>query len=563
MRMGAGESPVQRAAAEFVAEFARWRAERGLSKKQLAAAMGFDPSYLSHVEAHRHRPTEDFAKRAEAVLQTGGSIWRRFRQYDELRATSRGRSVGPVARAVVQPEQWLPPGAGLVVERETARLSYVDGRYRCTVRRALYNAGAEPVTRYLIRIAVDRYPNESERSNVHHRSNPLSWDELHLVAACGGERMDWRPKTDRDAFKEAWLLFENPYGRFPLYPGQRATIQYTYHVGADKWGRWFQRAVRVPTRRLRIELDLPMSMRPVVWGVETTLSAEAVPLRTPIEQEIDGDRAVFAWSTEDPPLHARYRLEWRFRGAPTAPGAMAGAVPGPRSASREERIDGAAAAEPEDPADRERGPPEVLTAPLAEGVSAVPAEVVSASPETLSARMAAAGIVQRGAEVLRTPARWFDLPRDAPLADETVSRLIAALNHVAGLHEFRKGMGLAAPQLGLSLAAAVVQPVGTREPIVLLNPRVIAADPDSDEQFEGCLSFFDVRGLVKRPLRLTVESTLSYGQRIRVTYEQAVARLVAHEVDHLDGQLYVDRMAPGAPLVPIEEYEQTGRPWAY
>src|SRR5690348_10349136 len=87
--MGTGESPVQRASTEFVTEFARWRLERGLSKKQLAAEMGFDPSYLSHVEAHRHRPTEDFARRAEAVLQAGGAIWRRFREYDELRATSR------------------------------------------------------------------------------------------------------------------------------------------------------------------------------------------------------------------------------------------------------------------------------------------------------------------------------------------------------------------------------------------------------------------------------------------------------------------------------------------
>src|ERR687894_2768161 len=87
--MGTGESPVTRASAEFVTEFARWRLERGLSKKQLAAAMGFDPSYLSHVEAHRHRPTEDFAKRAEAVLQAGGEIWRRFREYDELRASTR------------------------------------------------------------------------------------------------------------------------------------------------------------------------------------------------------------------------------------------------------------------------------------------------------------------------------------------------------------------------------------------------------------------------------------------------------------------------------------------
>ena len=177
--------------------------------------------------------------------------------------------------------------------------------------------------------------------------------------------------------------------------------------------------------------------------------------------------------------------------------------------------------------------------------------------------MAAAGIVQRGADGLTTPGRWFDLPLEAALAEDTLDRLGRALTHVAGLHRFRKGIGLAAPQLGLSLAAAIVRPVGAREPIVLLNPRVVAASPDTDEQFEGCLSFFDVRGLVARPLRLTVECAQLSGKRIRVTYEQAVARLVAHEVDHLDGLLYTDRMPVGSPLVPVTQYDQTGQPWVY
>jgi len=530
--MGTGESPVQRASAEFVAEFARWRAERGLSKKQLAAAMGFDPSYLSHVEAHRHRPTEDFAKRAEAVLQAGGAIWRRFREYDELRANSRTRIAGPLGRHGPVPEQRLPPSAGLVIEREAARLSYVDGRYRCTVRRALYNAGTEPVTRYLIRILVDRFPHDPELSNAHHNSHPLTWDELHLVASSQGERMEWRPKIDRNAFKEAWLLFENPHNRFPLYPGQRTTMQYTYHVGAEKWGTWFQRAVRLPTRSLRIELDLPMSMRPVVWGVETTLSTEAVPLRTPIEQEIEGDRAIYCWTADEPPLHARYRLEWRFRSS---------AVPAQRSAAGHELDEPSG---PSEPSGVDGNGPDGLDGNGPDG------------PSTHSGRMAAAGIVQRGAEILTSRVRWFDLPAEAALAREIVERLNRALARVARLHEFRKGVGLSAPQLGLPYAAAVVRPVGARESIVLLNPRVIGAAAETDEQFEGCLSFFDVRGLVARPVWLAVESARFDGQRIRVTYDRAVARLVAHEVDHLDGQFYLDRMAPGAPLVPLDEYEQ-------
>ena len=123
-----------------------------MSKKQLAAEMGFDPSYVSHVEARRHRPTEDFARRAEAVLASGGIIWQRFRDYDEVRHSVVGR---PRPEPTI-PEQWRLPTAGLVVEHEDATLSYVDGGYRCVIRRDLYNGGHEAITRYLVRIAVDR-----------------------------------------------------------------------------------------------------------------------------------------------------------------------------------------------------------------------------------------------------------------------------------------------------------------------------------------------------------------------------------------------------------------------
>ncbi|HEV7898633.1 MAG TPA: peptide deformylase [Planosporangium sp.] len=521
------DSPAQRASEAFVAELVRWRVDRGMSKKHLAAAMGFDPSYVSHVEALRHRPTEDFARRAEAVLHADGAIWQRFREYDKLRASSRARA-GTVRRDSPVLEQWLPPGAGLIVEREIAELSYADGEYLCRVRRALYNGGREPITRFLIRIAVDRYPQQPDMSNRHYHDHPLGWDELRLRAECGGEEMEWRPKTDRDAFKEVWLLFENGGSRFPLYPGQRAQIEYSYRVGIDKWGRWFQRAVRLPTRQLAVRLSFPVALRPVVWGVETSLSAESVPLRTPIEQEVADDRVVFSWSTGTPLLHARYRLEWRFGAA------AGGAAPGAAVAGG--AVAGAAFAPASD-------------AP--EGVRA-------------SDRMRAAGIVQRGAEMLRIPARELDLPRQELVARGVVSRLFAVLDRVGALHPFSKGMGLAAPQLNLGWAAAVVRPSDPdRQPIILLNPRVLETSSELDEQYEGCLSFFDVRGMVNRPLWVRVEATLPNGDQVVSRYERDLARLVLHEIDHVDGRLYVDRMPPGSPLVPVEEYQETGRPWRY
>ncbi|MFI5490425.1 peptide deformylase [Micromonospora echinaurantiaca] len=501
-------SPLDRAADSFAAELARQRTGRGLSKKQLATLMGFDPSYVSHVEGRRHRPTEDFARRAEAVLEASGAIWQRFREYDDLRhaRAEKGHRDPPL------PGQWLPPGTGLVVERELAALTHTDDGYRCVIRRELYNAGTEPVTRYLVRVAVDRYPNDPGRSNRHHREHPLTFAELQLRAyrEDGGEReaMHWRAKHDRDAFKEIWLLFENAERRFPLYPGDRATIEYAYHVGQDKWGPWFQRAVRLPTRHLAVRLDLPAGLDPQVWGVETSLSAEEGPLRTAVIRHDAGDRALFDWATDDPPLNARYRMQWRFRGRP----------------------------EPEPDGGRIRP----------------------------SDRMRGIGIVQRGADLLRQPARPFDLPRDEQVARSVVDRLCSVLVRLDELHPFSKGVGIAAPQLGIGSAAAVVRPPDrTAEPVVLLNPRVVDAAPDADEQYEGCLSFFDHRGLVPRSLRIDVEHAQYDGSRIITSYEFGMARLVAHEIDHLEGRLYVDRMAPGVPLVPVEEYRETGHPWRY
>lgn len=308
-------SPIERTAATFVAVFSRWRAERGLTKKHLAAQMGFDPSYLSHVERGRHRPTADFARRAELVLRTGGAVWQAFLEYDDAR-TANARS-----RRDLVPEHWRPPGPGPVVEEEVASLSYNDGRYQCVIRRLLYNAGTEPLSRWLARIVVDRYPQDAERSNAHHRAHPLSISDLGLYARCGQydpEPMLWRAKQDRDALKEIWLLFENDARQFPLYPGQRTTIEYGYTVDDQLWGPWFQRAVRLPTGRLVMRLDLPTPPDPQVWGVETSLSTGEAPLRTPVIRRPHTERAVFEWETEAPPVHARYRLQWRFQPADLA-----------------------------------------------------------------------------------------------------------------------------------------------------------------------------------------------------------------------------------------------------
>ncbi|MFF3750966.1 multiprotein-bridging factor 1 family protein [Streptomyces sp. NPDC002018] len=304
--------PVEQAAEAFAAEVSYWREVRGLSKRALATAMRFDPSYVSHVESGRHKPSEDFARRADEAMNAGKAIWRRWCDYEAAK-TRIGTPVSPAPHRIEQP---YATGSALIVEHDAARLDYDGSHYRLTMRRHLRNTGTEPVTRYLIRISVDRYPGDPERSNAHYREHPLTWDELDLIANCATDRMRCEAKHDRDAFKEVWLLFENEYGRFPLYPGESVWIEYAYSVSDSKWGRWFQRAVRLPTEHLEVQLAFPSVLDPAVWGTETSMTAEARPLRSAATRHDDGVMCVFTWSTPAPALHARYRLEWRFRAEP-------------------------------------------------------------------------------------------------------------------------------------------------------------------------------------------------------------------------------------------------------
>ncbi len=178
-----------------------WRERRDLPKKRLAATMGFDASYLSHVEAGRMHASKSFARRAEEALDAGGELWDAWKR-------DPGSTAGDD----------LPAPDSLVVEDDYAELSYDGSHFRASQRRVLLNGGTDPVTRYLMRISVDRYPGQPQRSNALYRSRPLTWDELGLTASCDGEPTTWKVKADRDAFKEAWLCFENDRGRFPFTP---------------------------------------------------------------------------------------------------------------------------------------------------------------------------------------------------------------------------------------------------------------------------------------------------------------------------------------------------------
>ncbi|MGA4840535.1 MULTISPECIES: peptide deformylase [Streptomyces] len=180
-----------------------------------------------------------------------------------------------------------------------------------------------------------------------------------------------------------------------------------------------------------------------------------------------------------------------------------------------------------------------------------------------SQQMRDLGVVQHGAGILAEPARTFTLPAERNEAERITDELFAAMERIGQVHPFAKGMGIAAPQIGIGRTAAVVQPPGDAPAIILLNPKITDRSDELDEQYEGCLSFFDVRGLVPRPLKITVETTALTGETVTTVYERGLARLIHHEIDHLDGLLYTTRMRTGITPIPVEEYRQTGRAWAY
>ncbi len=182
--------------------------------------------------------------------------------------------------------------------------------------------------------------------------------------------------------------------------------------------------------------------------------------------------------------------------------------------------------------------------------------------ELVTELMRVAGIVQEGDPRLALVARPFVLPEDRQEASAVLEALCDAADRVSAVHDFAKGLGVAAPQIGIDRAAAIVRlPAG--ESLSLLNPVVVDESSQTDEQFEGCLSFFDVRGLVPRPLWLNVAHQSLEGEALTSRFEYGTARLVAHELDHLAGKLYRGKMRPGVEPISLSEYRGSGRSWLY
>ncbi|MBE6651882.1 MAG: peptide deformylase [Ruminococcaceae bacterium] len=144
--------------------------------------------------------------------------------------------------------------------------------------------------------------------------------------------------------------------------------------------------------------------------------------------------------------------------------------------------------------------------------------------------MAKLQIRKVGDECLRKACRPVDAitPRVLTLLDDMLETMRAA-----------NGVGLAAPQVGV-LRRIVVIEVEPGEVIELINPKIIAYSGEQDGQ-EGCLSVPGRWGMVKRPMHVTVRAMNRKGEEVEITGHELLARCFCHELDHLDGALYIDK----------------------
>ncbi len=135
-----------------------------------------------------------------------------------------------------------------------------------------------------------------------------------------------------------------------------------------------------------------------------------------------------------------------------------------------------------------------------------------------------------------------------PVDDPTSERVRRLVGHMAETMADAGGLGLAAPQvyqplrLILFLDADARDEAGGREPVALINPVVEPLDQDIEVAFEGCLSIPGIRGMVPRHARIGYRGLTPDGRTIEREAAGLHARVVQHEVDHLDGILYPMRM---------------------
>lgn len=146
---------------------------------------------------------------------------------------------------------------------------------------------------------------------------------------------------------------------------------------------------------------------------------------------------------------------------------------------------------------------------------------------------------EREAKMLTTSAGPVDLNDLAdPATQQLIDNMLATMRRA-------EGIGLAAPQIGRSLQLAVIAPevtVALDEPLIVVNPKLVHLSAETVTGEEGCLSIPRVFGLVARATQVTARFFDRHGRLTTLTARDLLARVIQHEVDHLNGRLFINRV---------------------
>ena len=149
--------------------------------------------------------------------------------------------------------------------------------------------------------------------------------------------------------------------------------------------------------------------------------------------------------------------------------------------------------------------------------------------------MAIRNIREEGDEILKKKSREIE---------EIDDRILELLDDmVETMHKYN-GVGLAAVQVGILKRAIVIDLYDDKGPIKLINP-VIVKEEGEQEVEEGCLSFPNKYAKMIRPKEVTVEALDENGKKIKIQGKDLLAQALDHEIDHLNGIVFIDKMIPG------------------
>ena len=131
--------------------------------------------------------------------------------------------------------------------------------------------------------------------------------------------------------------------------------------------------------------------------------------------------------------------------------------------------------------------------------------------------------------------------REVENIDEKTRELIDDM--IETMHKYN-GVGLAAVQVGILKRIVVIDLYDDKGPIVLINPRILKTKGEQEVE-EGCLSFPNKFAKIIRPAEVVVEYLDRNGKKVKLKAKELLAQAVSHELDHLEGELFIDKIIPG------------------